>query len=290
MHDDRDRLTGADEAVMLTADEVPVELVAELQYRIRDLRAFLFAGSRQPDDLLRATAESVLREVAAGASLDTLLTDRRAEFERRSLSMLRVRSEKYALGIEVVDLQWLDVHPPQPVVPAYRLVADALEERELLINEAEAYASRTLLSAVGEQGLRCCKKAARKQTPDIRNSPTRTDWQLDDELWKELREQDAAGEMKLSGAAAAIIDEGRTASIQREMSSTGSARRFESLYAEYASQSRLTSRHLYWTTMADVLAQRPLTIIDPKAVGRQQFWLGEPIPGLMLPMQRSDRE
>lgn len=284
VHDDRDRFAGTDEAVMLTGDEVPVELTAELQYRIRNLREFAFNSNRKPDDLLRATAESVLREVAASASLDSLLTDRRAEFERRSLSMLHDRIGEYSLGIEVIDFQWLEVHPPQPVVPAYRQVADALEERELLINEAESYASRTLLSAVGEKGFGLLQQSVRNRVPDMRNLPARTDWQLSDELWNQLREENGDEKMILSGAAASIILEGQTASIQREMSSTGSAQRFESLFAEYQLQPQLTNLYLYWTTMADVLAQRPLTIVDPKAVGRQQIWLGEPpIPGMLLP-------
>lgn len=45
------------------------------------------------------------------------------------------------------------------VVPAYRQVADALEERELLINEADAYADRILLGAVGEAAVRQLKQS-----------------------------------------------------------------------------------------------------------------------------------
>lgn len=288
-HDDRDHSTIAEESVMLTADEVPVELMAEVQYRVRDLKEFLFAGSERPNDILRATAESVLREVAASASLDSLLTERRADLERRSLKRLRERIEQYGLGIEVVDLQWLDVHPPQPVVPAYRQVADALEDRELLINEAEAYASRTLLAAVGDDAFSLLQSAARKQAPDIVNSPTRTDWQLTDELWRQLLTIDAAGRTRLSGSAAAILLDGQIASIRHEMSALGASQRFEGLFTEYSRQPRLTSQHLYWTTMADILAQRPLTIIDPKAAGRQHVWLGEPASGMLLPQQLEPR-
>lgn len=293
-HDDRDRSAVSDEAVILTSDEVPVELMAEVQYRIRDLKQFHYAGSGRPDDLLRATAESVLREVAAGAPLDSLLTDSRAHHERQSLSMLRDRIKNYDLGVEVIDLQWLDVHPPQAVVPSYRQVADALEERELLINEAEAYASRTLLAAIGEEAFALLQEAARMQTQNAVNSPTRTDWQLSDDLWKRLRQEDGAGRMTLSGSAAAILYEGQVAKVQREMSSMGTSQRFESLFNEFLSQPVLTTRYLYWKTMADALARRPLTIVDPKAVGRQQLWLGEPIPGMMMPMpvpkETRDRE
>jgi len=290
IHDDRDRSNMGEESMMLTADEVPVELMAEVQYRIRNLREFVFTGSRRPDDVLRATAESVLREVAASASLDSLLTERRAGLERLSLSMLEERIERYELGVELVDLQWLDVHPPQPVVPAYRLVADALEERELLINEAEAYASRTLLATVGEDAFSLLQLAAKTQAPDVMNSPTRTDWLLSDDLWRQLREQNSAGRMRLSGSAAAIIFDGQTASVQREMSAWGASQRFEKLFAEYTREPRLTNHHLYWSIMAEVLMERPLMIVDPKAVGRQQLWLGEPMPGILMPVPKEPGE
>ena len=160
-HGERDSESLADESLMLTADEVPVELSAEVQYRIRDLKQFTFGGTRRPDDVLRAAAESVLRDLAAGASLDDLLTNRRASLERQSLAQLRRRVDGYSLGIEIVDLQWLDVHPPKAVVPAYRQVADALEDLELLVNEADAYADRVLLGAVGEEALRVLKYSSR---------------------------------------------------------------------------------------------------------------------------------
>jgi P-type Cu+ transporter len=282
-HEDRGHSTQADESMMLTADEVPVELMAEIQYRISDLKQFAFAGSRRPDDVLRATAESVLREVAATASLDNLLTEQRADLERRSLAKLRNRIANYNLGVEIVELQWLDVHPPQSVVPAYRHVADALEDRELLINEAEAYAARNLLSAVGERAFSRLQMESQTGQPNPNNSQTLMDWKLNDELWSKLLELDANGEPFLSGSAATILLEGKTASIRKEQSARGTAQRFERLFGEYSAQPELTGQFLYWTIITEVLSKRPLTIVDPNAVGKQHFWLGEPIPGMTLP-------
>ena len=282
-HEDRGHSTQGDESMMLTADEVPVELMAEVQYRISNLKQFTFAGSRRPDDVLRATAESVLREVAATASLDNLLTEQRADLERQSLEKLRDRIATYDLGLEIVELQWLDVHPPQSVVPAYRHVADALEDRELLINEAEAYASRTLLGAVGERAFSRLQRASRTDQPNPNNSQTVMNWELNDELWTKLLELDANGEPLLSGSAATILLEGHTASIRKEQSARGIALRFEKLFREYSAQPELTGQFLYWTTMTEVLSKRPLTIVDPKAIGKQHFWLGEPIPNMTLP-------
>ncbi|RLT03287.1 MAG: heavy metal translocating P-type ATPase, partial [Planctomycetota bacterium] len=70
----------APESFTLTGEEVPIEVTGEVQFRIGDVRRFAFASSR-PDDTLRAVTESVLREVAATESLDSLLTNRRREIE-----------------------------------------------------------------------------------------------------------------------------------------------------------------------------------------------------------------
>ena len=53
------------------------------------------------------------------------------------------------------------------------------------------------------------------------------------------------------------------------------------MLTEYRQAPRLTSLKLYWDTVTDCLAQRPLTIVDPKAAGRQQLWLGD---AFQLPM------
>ncbi len=289
-HDDRDQILISDESAMLTSDEVPIELMAEVQYQVRDLKEFAFAGSRRPDDVVRACAESVLREIAAAESLDSLLTDRRAMLERQSVLTLRDRINSYAIGVEVVDLQWLDVHPPQPVVPAYRQVADALEEREQLINEAQAYACRTLVAAVGNEAFIRLQAEARGQIPGEWNSPSHTDWKLTDDLWKQLNNKDAAGQTIIAGTASSILLEGLSSSVDREMLALGTSHRFESLYQEYRRMPQLTGQYLYWMTITEVLTRRPLTIIDPKAVGRHHVWLGDQIPGAWMRAPKEDDE
>lgn len=282
-HDDRDRATTSAESVMLTADEVPVEMMAEVLYRINNLKDFVYLGSQRPDAVLRATAESVLREVAASESLDSLLTERRADLEQRSSRLLRQRIDRQELGIEIINLQWLDVHPPQPVVPAYRQVAEAMEERELLINEADADALKTLLTSVGEQALALLQQAARQQDPQRSRDTSPMNWQLNDDLWWQLTQQDSTEQLKLSGSAAAILNDGHTRSVRRELEAQGEAQRFEALLVENLKHRQLTRLQLYWSQITRVLAQRALMIIDPQVTGRKHLWLGNSPPETQLP-------
>ena len=273
-HDDRDT---AEESLLLTADEVPVEMTAEVTYRVSSLRQFVFSGTRRPDDVLRAAAEGVLRDLAAQASLDELLTDRRRELERQSLLQLQRRIEEYDLGIAIIDLQWLDVHPPKAVVPAYRQVADALEDRELLINEAQSYSDRILLGAVGEEAVRLLNDA-RKSHADrpADEASLESDWTLDEALWQKLMANRPDGSPILSGNASAILDEARVKAAERRSSAKSSSERLERLRAEYVRSPRGTVQRLYWDAVIQVLANRPLTIVDPKGTGRRHFWMSEP--------------
>ncbi len=293
-HEDRETGTTADESLLLTADEVPGELTAEVMYRIRDLKQFTFGGTRRPDDVLRAAAEGVLRDLASQASLDQLLTDRRSDLERQSLASLQRRIESYDLGVTVIDLQWLDVHPPKAVVPAYRQVADALEDRELLINEAQAYADRILLGAVGEEALRRLNQSVRHQAvKPASDTPRQSDWTLDDALWQQLMGQQRNGQPLLSGSAAAVLDDARVIAAKRRASAASTAGRLERLLAEYRKSPQLTAQHLYWDAVIQTLSSRPLTIVDPRAANRQHFWLGDPPAGLPtppLPMVLPERE
>ena len=275
-HDDRE---AGEESLVLTADEVPVEMTAEVTYRVSDLKQFVFGGTNRPNDVLRAAAEGVLRDLAAQASLDDLLTDQRRELERRSLIQLQRRIARYELGIAIVDLQWLDVHPPKAVVPAYRQVADALEDRELLINEAQAYADRILLGAVGEEAVHLLNKSPRPApTRPIGNAPPQSDWTLDDALWTQLMGEHADGRPIMTGSASAVLDDARVSAVERRTSATSAAGRMERLHAEYIKSPQGTTQRLYWDAVIQALANRPLTILDPRATGRRHFWLGESPP------------
>ena len=292
-HADTDYEPVAPESFTLTGEEVPIEVTGEVQFRIGDLRRFAFAASR-PDDTLRAVTESVLREVAATESLDSLLTNRRREIEARCLVRIRALMTSYDIGIEVVDLSLLDIHPPQQVVPAYRQVADSLEQREQFINEAEGYYARKVLSAAGEQAIRVLTDSvdSAKRLPDASTTGGVTAWKLDDALWQKLTANFDSDERVLSGEAAAKLLKARSEKTRKVEAAAGSAARFNSVVKVFAEQPTLTGLHLYWTTMEKVLAARPLLILDPALRGKSHLWLTEPgqspirLPSSDTPLQR----
>ena len=282
LHVDTEYRQEPEESLVLTGNEVPVELTAEVHYRIADLRKYAYGGAK-PAETVRAAAESAIRQVAAGESLDGLLTDRRENIEAQCLKMVQSRVIEYGIGVEIMDFALLDVHPPRSVVPAYRDVADAMEAREQQINEAQAYYAQKVLSAAGERAIGVLSSAA---VPEGKPATKRTsnravaggiaDWNLDDSLWSRLTDDGPQRPMVLSGEAAARLLSARQEGTRKVQASHGGAAHFQSLLDAYRANPPLTSTQLYWSTIEQTLVSRPLTIIDPKAAGKQTLLLVDP--------------
>lgn len=264
----------SEESLVLTGNEVPVELTADLQYRVTDLKGYLYS-SAEPAETLRAIAESEIRSIAAEQPLEGMLAEDRSQFESGCLERIRRRAEQFGLGVEVADLNLLDVHPPLAVVPAYRDVADALEEHEQRVNEAQAYYAGKVLSGAGEAAVRLLSGSGSKGKQPETTATTGgiTDWSVTPSLWQQLIRENAAGLMPLTGEAGATILQAREVGAGKVHAAEGSAARFESLLAAYRQGPVLTGLQLYWQTVEGALAARPITIIDSKVSGRQHLML-----------------
>jgi regulator of protease activity HflC (stomatin/prohibitin superfamily) len=62
---------------------------------------------------------------------------------------LQRRLDNYASGVRVLNFRLQDVHPSLEVVDAFREVSGAYEEKNRLINEAEAYRNEQIALARG---------------------------------------------------------------------------------------------------------------------------------------------
>lgn len=145
------RLT--DESLLLTGDGNLVEVLATVRYTIADPTAYVL-GVQDVSPILRSAAESVLRELAAARSFEELLGLGRAGVEKLAFSKLeeRVRGTSAdRLGVQLEGLTVHDLHPPQDVVAAYHAVAEAIQKRDRLVNEAKAEASRVESRAEDER-------------------------------------------------------------------------------------------------------------------------------------------
>ena len=271
------------EADMLSGEEIPVELTAEVLYQIRDFQQFVY-GAANVEQVLRGLAEKSIRQTVGHWGMEDILTARRAELARESLRLIQQGAQAYELGVEVVGVNLLDIHPPVAIVPNYRDVANALEEREQLLNEAQTMYVRELFSAVGETAVKYLEQSAQDGKPTLKKlqSDQLPGWKLDEAIWSALV-AGKADQPALAGTAGALLQSARQSQTEQIESATSDAARFVTLLVPYRAQPWLTRLHLYWTAIENSLANSALTIVDPAAKGRQQLFLNEASPQEEIP-------
>lgn len=134
-------------ALMLAADQSVMDVSWSVQYRVADPFKFLFRDRDAPE-VLRQSSEMVLRELVAGQSPASLLN---GESPARLAIEARARIQKimngYDAGIDVAAVNFSDIRLPDSVQGAQREVSKAVEERQRILADAQAYANDILPKA-----------------------------------------------------------------------------------------------------------------------------------------------
>lgn len=136
------------ESLMLTADENIVNLTYSVNWRINDAARYVFS-TRNPEDAVKAVAESAMREVVGTSALDQIMTTGRGDVETRTVALMQRTLDKWGAGISVVGVQIRSANPPSEVAAAFRDVSNAEQDRQSAINEANTYRNRVINEAKG---------------------------------------------------------------------------------------------------------------------------------------------
>tara|TARA_B100000886_G_scaffold71090_2_gene45297 strand:+ start:4866 stop:6002 length:1137 start_codon:yes stop_codon:yes gene_type:complete len=136
-------------AVMLTEDENIVSVNFAIQYDIKDASNFIF-NLRDPDETLRASGESAIREVLGKNKMDFVITEGREAIAASTKSLLQVVLDDYDSGINVQSVNILEAQPPEQVQDAFADAIRAREDEQRYINEAVAYSNEIIPLARGE--------------------------------------------------------------------------------------------------------------------------------------------
>lgn len=134
--------------IMLTQDENIVEVKLSVQYVIDDPVNFVLTV-RDPERSLQHAAQSALRHVAGGATMDMVLTEGRAQLAVDVQQRLQEYLNLYQTGILVSKVTIDESKPPTQVQAAFDDVIKAREDEERLQNEAQAYANEIVPVARG---------------------------------------------------------------------------------------------------------------------------------------------
>ena len=136
------------EVRMLTKDEALVMVDFNVQYTASDPYLFLFGG-RSPEDTLRQTTESAIRQVIGASTLDDVFSEKRTELANIAKEELQLTLERYNTGIIVTELNFQNLRPPAEVKEAFDDAIAAREDNQRIKNEAEAYAQKIVPEARG---------------------------------------------------------------------------------------------------------------------------------------------
>ena len=139
------------EALMLTDDENIVDLRFNVQYRIKageGAMNYIFR-SRDPDESVRQSAESAMREVVGRKKMDSVLFESKQEIAEDVKKIMQEMLDRYCTGIEVMSVAIQNAQPPQPVQAAFDDAVKAGQDRERQINEGQAYANDVIPKARG---------------------------------------------------------------------------------------------------------------------------------------------
>ncbi|HEX3699304.1 MAG TPA: FtsH protease activity modulator HflK [Phenylobacterium sp.] len=137
------------ESLMLTADENIVNLTFSVTWRINDASRFVFS-TRNPDEAVKAVAESAMREVIGTTPLDQIMTTGRGQVETRTVDLMQRTLDSWGAGVSVVGVQIRSAGPPPEVVAAFRDVSNAQQDADSAVNEANAYGNRVVNEAKGD--------------------------------------------------------------------------------------------------------------------------------------------
>ncbi len=137
------------ESLMLTKDENIIDIKFAVQYRIADAKSYLF-NIRDPESTLQQVAESAIRQQVGQTDMDSILSRDRQQVATAVSKTIQELLDLYQSGLLVTSVNMQDAQPPEQVQAAFDDAVRAREDKQRLINEAEAYRNDILPRASGE--------------------------------------------------------------------------------------------------------------------------------------------
>jgi membrane protease subunit HflK len=160
---------GADnlvESQMLTGDQNIVTVHFRVSWQIDTAHPEDFEFNvLNPRETVKAVAESIMREVVGLKTIDGILTTDRKSIEPDVQTRMQKVLNDYKVGVMVEQVQLQSVDAPSQVIPAYRDVTAAQQDRQRQVNDADTYANRVVPEAEGSASRILAEaKAYREQT------------------------------------------------------------------------------------------------------------------------------
>jgi len=134
---------------MLTQDENIVEVQFSVQYNLKDARAFLYSNANPGEAIVRAAAESAVREIVGSSPIDSVLYEERGQLTALLIKKIQEQLDTLDSGILIANVNIASANPPEQVQASFHDVVKAGVDRDALKNEGQAYANQVVPAAQG---------------------------------------------------------------------------------------------------------------------------------------------
>lgn len=138
------------ESLMITGDENIVDVQLLVQYNVKDIELFLFRVIDPAGLTIRDATESALRQVVGSRNIDDVLTIEKEQVQADTKLLLQQLLDDYQTGIRIQEVKLQNVLPPEQVKDAFDDVVRAKEDKERIINLADAYEEDIIPKARGD--------------------------------------------------------------------------------------------------------------------------------------------
>lgn len=139
------------ERLMLTGDENIVDVQFSVFWKIDSAQPQDYIlNVDDPQEVVKAVAESVMREVVGKSDLQDIITTERVGVQTQVRDLTQALLTDYDAGIEILDIQIAKADAPEPVIDAFLDVVNAAQDATTLRNQATTFANETVPVARGD--------------------------------------------------------------------------------------------------------------------------------------------
>lgn len=140
-----------EESLMLTKDENIIDIKAVVLWHIRaeQIRQYLFE-IEDPDGTVKNAVESAIREILGQSDFIDATTKQRDQIANQAIVLAQRMLDSYHAGINIEQINLLDVGAPQEVIEAFRDVQRASNDAQSAVNDSKAYRNKVVQNAQGQ--------------------------------------------------------------------------------------------------------------------------------------------
>ena len=134
---------------VLTGDRNIIDLAYTVRWRVENPRDFVFE-IKDPEETVRATAESAMRAVVATTTLNDAIGAGRTQIEARVTRAMQQILDDYQAGVRIQGVSIKQASAPASLVDDFNAVTAAQQEAVANLNNARSYSQQIIAHAQGD--------------------------------------------------------------------------------------------------------------------------------------------